>query len=111
MSQRVTDLLASMSLTEKIGQMTQLDISTICTDEVQEKFWDIEEILIDEKKLIPLIKDFQVGSFLNGKGIASVEWIKIIKKIQKLSVEHQLHNIPIIYGIDHVLGTNYVKEG
>ena len=111
MSQRVTDLLASMSLTEKIGQMTQLDISTICTDEVQENFWDRDDIILDEDKLITYLRDFQIGSFLNGKAISSDDWIQLVKRIQELSVKYQLHNIPIIYGIDHVHGTNYVQEG
>ncbi|MEM6765741.1 MAG: glycoside hydrolase family 3 N-terminal domain-containing protein [Bacteroidota bacterium] len=111
MSQRVASLIASMNLTEKIGQMTQLDISTICIDPIQQDFWDTAEIILDEEKLAYYLTHFQVGSFLNGKSIPVDQWIQVVKKIQELSLKHQLHQIPTLYGIDHVHGTNYLEGG
>src|SRR5688572_23946599 len=57
-SERVRALLAQMTLEEKIGQMTQLANTTINNTGQQ------KDITLDSAKLIPLIKQFHVGSFL-----------------------------------------------
>jgi len=55
-SPRVKSLLASMSLREKIGQMTQMDVSTILAN---------DGLSINATKLQEAVQVFGVGSYLN----------------------------------------------
>ncbi|CAN0900685.1 Beta-glucosidase BoGH3B [Linum grandiflorum] len=89
---RITDLLSRMTLQEKIGQMTQIEVPA-ATTEVMEKYF--------------------IGSLLTGGGNQPVQnnspkyWVDMINKFQKGSMKTRLA-IPMIYGIDAVHGHNNV---
>src|ERR671939_373696 len=102
-TRRVEDLLARMTLEEKVGQMTQLQIGTVTTGADQ-------SIEIDPAKLEKAVVKYGVGSILNVNGQAlSVErWRDIIGKIQEASRRTRLR-IPVLYGIDSIHGANYVQ--
>src|SRR5918912_1939757 len=102
-TRRVEDLLARMTLEEKVGQMTQLQIGTVTTGADQ-------SIEIDPAKLEKAVVKYGVGSILNVKGQAlSVErWREIIGQIQAASQRTRLR-IPVLYGIDSIPGANYVQ--
>ena len=102
--QRVEDLLHRLSLPEKIGQMTQLDITLINTTGVQK---DVE---LDPRKALKLIKEHHIGSFLNGEAVPAKSWHRFMKELIRISVEETRLGIPIIYGIDHIHGTTYLKD-
>lgn len=108
-SVRVEDLLGRMTLEEKIGQMTQIDIAAITTasgiDPTGEKRKTVD---LDPAKLIPLIRDFHVGNFVNGDAVGPEAWSAYIAEIQRLNTAHSRLNIPIIYGMDHIHGANNV---
>ena len=76
---KVENLLARMSLEEKIGQMTQVDNSNI-------------------EQLIPFMKEGKIGSMLN------VSDPKAANAIQKIAVEESNLGIPIIFGRDVIHG-------
>jgi beta-glucosidase len=89
---RVADLLAQMSLDEKIGQMTQADRRYLSNAES--------------------IKTYFLGSILSGGGSAPSNntptgWADMYDAFQTKALETRL-KIPIIYGIDAVHGHNNV---
>ncbi|HEY0458088.1 MAG TPA: glycoside hydrolase family 3 N-terminal domain-containing protein [Pyrinomonadaceae bacterium] len=101
-SAQVESLLKKMTLEEKVGQMTQLEIGQITSGENS-------TIQIDSAKLEKAIVKYQVGSILNVNNYAlSVDkWWEIIGAIQAASARTRL-KIPNIYGIDSIHGANYV---
>ena len=99
---RVEDLLSRMTTYEKIGQMTQLDITTINTTGKQA---DIE---LAEKKACAMIKNHHIGSFLNGEAAPPETWLEFNDRLSRLAIEESRLDIPIIYGIDHIHGATYL---
>lgn len=87
--QKVEMLLKSMTLEEKIGQMTQV-----------RHFWDIKEHDIT-KKLI--------GSVIHTQGVnpgeSAEEWQQKFIKLQKEALSTRL-GIPLLFGVDAVHGQN-----
>ncbi|MBI5029913.1 MAG: glycoside hydrolase family 3 C-terminal domain-containing protein [Chloroflexi bacterium] len=86
-AQRVDDLLARMTLEEKIGQMTQVENGSIKPSDVTAKF---------------------IGSVLSGGDGApqpnnQAAWTKMINDYQAAAVKTRL-GIPLIYGVDAVHG-------
>ena len=77
-SARVASLLSRMTLDEKIGQMTQINISVI-TSAKQAR----GRIALDSAKLKEAIVRRHVGSIINvlDGAIAAAEWQRVITKI------------------------------
>ncbi|MGB9179942.1 MAG: glycoside hydrolase family 3 N-terminal domain-containing protein, partial [Pyrinomonadaceae bacterium] len=101
---RVMALLARMTLEEKVGQMTQLQIGMVSTGRDQ-------EIQIDPAKLEKAIGKYGVGSILNvaDQALTVDRWHEMIRQIQEASQKTRL-KIPVIYGIDSIHGANYVQN-
>ncbi len=102
-SERVDDLLKRMSLYEKIGQMTQLDITLI------NKTGNQKDVVIDPKKARNLIQNHHIGSFLNGEAVEPETWNKFMIELTRIAVEETELGIPVIFGIDHIHGASYLK--
>lgn len=100
---QVESLLKRMTLEEKVGQMTQLEIGQI-TSGVD------SNINIDPTKLEKAIAQYMVGSILNvnGQALSVDKWHEIIGAIQNSAQKTRL-KIPVIYGIDSIHGANYVR--
>jgi beta-glucosidase len=100
-AQRVESLLRRMTLEDKVGQMTQLEIVTTGQDQT---------IQIDPAKLEKAIGKYGVGSILNvnGQALTVDKWHVIIRQIQEAAARTRLR-IPVIYGIDSIHGANYVQ--
>ena len=99
---RVEDLLDRMTAYEKIGQMTQLNITLINPS------WDQNDVVLAEDEARGLIRDHHIGSFLNGGAVPPEQWFEYMDGLTRLAVEESRLEIPIIYGIDHVHGANYL---
>jgi beta-glucosidase len=91
--ERARDLLARMSLEEKIGQMTQ----------------------VEKGSILPLdVTRYYIGSILSGGGGYPIGdnspegWSKMVDGYQSAALETPLH-IPLIYGVDAVHGHNNLK--
>jgi beta-glucosidase len=99
---RVRALLASMTLREKVGQMTQLTIAAVASG----KDGDLR---LDPSKLRHALVDYGVGSLLNVSDTAMpVEWWHAtLRQIQATAAETRL-KVPVVYGIDTIHGANYV---
>ena len=76
---KVEVLLSQMTLQEKIGQMTQLNVET--TDAIKQ-----------------MVRDGKIGSFLNFRGSEATN------AMQKIAVEESRLRIPIIFGNDVIHG-------
>jgi beta-glucosidase len=96
-------LLAKMTLEEKVGQMTQLEISMVSAGRDQ-------QIKIDPAKLEKAIVKYGVGSILNvaDQALSLDHWHETIRQIQEAAGRTRL-KIPVLYGIDTIHGANYVQ--
>jgi beta-glucosidase len=101
-SAQIETLLRKMTLEEKVGQMTQLEIGQVTSGADQ-------NIAIDPTKLEKAIVQYKVGSILNvnGQALPVDKWREIIGAIQSAAQRTRL-KIPAIYGIDSIHGANYV---
>ena len=89
---RVNDLLGRMTLSEKIRQMTQVELKFLVTDQ------DIET--------------YNIGSLLSGGGSSPTQnepqaWADMVDAYQAIAMSTPL-GIPLIYGIDSVHGHSNV---
>jgi beta-glucosidase len=102
LSRKVDKLLREMTLKEKIGQMTQLEIGMI-TDGVD------PDIRINPEKLHKAIDEYGVGAILNVKleALPAQKWREVIRAMQDEAQKTRL-KIPVLYGLDSIHGANYV---
>lgn len=102
---RVRDLVASMSVEEKVGQMTEVAVDAVSkgTDGRQEPHE------LDPAKLETAILKYHVGSILNvGPQAYTLEhWHQVITQIQDLATKKTRMKIPVLYGIDAIHGVTY----
>ena len=103
-AQRIRDLMGRMTLQEKVGQMTQLEIGMVTDGR------DLD-IRINPDKLRKAVADYGVGSILNVKdqALPITKWRDIIAAIQDAASRTRLR-IPVLYGIDTIHGANYVQD-
>lgn len=102
----VEQLLARLSLDEKIGQMVQLDLMTVTVK-------NSSPIKLDEKKLREAVVKYGVGSFINnglGRALSLAEWTYVNKTIQDLIRAETPNKIPLLYGIDSIHGATFVLD-
>lgn len=108
-AEKVDSLMQNMTLTDKVGEMTQLSIDMISEGQP----YNLEEPhRLSDEKLKEVLLDNRVGSILNVGGHAySLEhWRDIIKRIQDIAMNEKSTGIPVIYGIDAIHGANYTLE-
>ena len=98
----VEDLIAQMTIDEKIGQMTQLCLSTITLN-------GNKELILNDSLLREAILTYHIGSFISGTGNLA-DWNDFVRKIQHIAMDETRLHIPVIIGIDHVHGANYINE-
>ncbi len=104
--QKVNALLATMSLEDKVGEMTQLSLDMIA---VGQPYALEEPHRLDEEKMRKVLVDLRVGSILNNGGHAQTRafWQHTIKEIQDMAMNEKASGIPVLYGIDAIHGANY----
>ena len=102
--------VATLSVNELVGQMTQIDLALICEGDICALK---NPQTLDKEKLKTAFQKYAVGSVLNvgcGSGTISRElWIEIQRGIQQANIDYNNHKIPVIYGIDAIHGANYTK--
>ena len=109
---KIDALLTQMTLEEKIGQMTQLNNSVIVTNADWGAGSDLKiEIKIDTAKLGKILREYHVGSFLNGIAVPAKTWFTFYKELQEHNLKISRLKIPVIYGVDHMHGPNYLEGG
>ncbi|WNJ21608.1 glycoside hydrolase family 3 N-terminal domain-containing protein [Pontibacter sp. G13] len=108
---RVQSLLEQMTLPEKVGQMTQITHSAVLEEVIlNEDGSPGDDFSLDPNKVETLVRDYHIGSFLNGIAVSAEEWYAYSQTVQETNLRTHRLQIPIIYGIDHMHGTNYVDN-
>ena len=105
---KINDLLSQMTLQEKVGQMTQINLTVIAKG--PNKWTSSFPLMIDNKRARKAIVDYKIGSVLNTINNTAQKpktWFNTITDIQKYAIDSSRLSIPIIYGIDAIHGTTY----
>lgn len=104
----IEEMVSKMSIEQKVGQMTQINLDVISKGEV---FNLVEPHQLDAKKLDSAINHYYVGSILNvgGHTYSREHWKEIITMIQTKAAKEGT-KIPILYGIDAIHGVNYTMD-
>ncbi|MEY4330864.1 MAG: hypothetical protein RL609_1612 [Bacteroidota bacterium] len=113
---KIQNILSQMSIEQKAGQMTQINLDVICVGEIYKLQ---EPHRIDPEKLKMAIEQYHVGSILNcgGHAYPIAQWHEIITGIHQASLEYQQKHsyeskfVPVLYGIDAIHGANYIMGG
>ena len=106
--QRVDSLLSKMTLKEKVGQMTQINLTVIAKG--PNKWGSTFPLEIDHERAMKALVDYKVGSVLNtinNTAQTPETWYNAISVIQQYAMDSNTLKIPIIYGIDAIHGTTY----
>lgn len=104
----VEELLAQMTLEEKVGQMTQITLDVIMVGE--SLYHSDEPIRIDSVDAREAIVKYGIGSILNtsnNRARSLEQWHDIISQIQGIAINETRLGIPIVYGVDAIHGTTY----
>tara|TARA_B100001287_G_scaffold55912_1_gene44373 strand:- start:2950 stop:5292 length:2343 start_codon:yes stop_codon:yes gene_type:complete len=107
---RVDSILSIMTLEEKIGQMTQINLTVIAKG--PNKWASSFPMEIDPVKARKAIVDYKVGSVLNtinNTAQTPKAWFNTITEIQKFAMDSSRLSIPIIYGVDAIHGATYTN--
>ena len=102
---KVEETLGRMTLEEKIGQMTEMNVDLV--GKLGAQPFEVDEALLDT-----VIGKYKVGSILNAPYTAAPtkeQWKVIIDAIQKKSMK--TIGIPCIYGLDMNHGVTYTQDG
>ncbi|HRI45738.1 MAG TPA: glycoside hydrolase family 3 N-terminal domain-containing protein [Ignavibacteriaceae bacterium] len=102
---KVKELVAKMTIEEKVGQMTQVTIQTVSKTQGTKS----QSHVLDEAKLEEAILKYHVGSLLNVYDVAHTPeyWHEVITKIQDIATKKSRLKIPVMYGIDAIHGATY----
>lgn len=102
----INALLAKMTIEEKVGQMTQLNLDVVGEGGIYSL---VEPHHIDPAKLNKALVEYHVGSILNcgGHAYGLEQWHTIINEIQTVATTKTRLKIPVVYGIDAIHGANY----
>lgn len=100
--ERIDSLLSQMTIEEKIGQMTQINITLINNSNNQ------KDVSLSEEKLKTILNKWHVGSFLNGEASPASKWFNYMDRLTHIAMEESRLGIPVIYGIDHIHGASYM---
>ncbi len=101
----IDSIVNTMSIEEKVGQMTNLTITSLMIDSN-----GLDSL--DMAKVEDVIVKHHVGSIQNVKSHAYPisKWHYLINTIQEYTLEKTKHKIPSLYCIDAVHGTNYTID-
>ena len=105
---KVDSILSLMTLKEKIGQMTQINLTVIAKG--PNKWASNDTMEIDFLKAKKAIVEYHVGSVLNTvNNLAQTpeSWYSNISDIQRIAMDSTNIKIPVIYGIDAIHGATY----
>lgn len=105
---RITALMAVMTLRDKVGQMTQLAINVLGRGA---RLYDSDvPFCFDQEMLTRIFDEYRVGSVLtapNNTALTPEEWYGILETIQRRSM--QSIGVPCLYGVDSIHGATYVR--
>jgi beta-glucosidase len=106
---KVAELLAKMTLEEKVGQMTQITLDVLM--EGKDSHSSYEPLNFDTAILKLAFGKYKIGSVLNtanNRARDTKQWNSILKELHEFGLANTRLQIPIIYGLDMIHGASYV---
>ncbi len=103
---KIDSVLKTMTLEEKIGQMTQLTLDVV--GKGPSVFASDMPFRLDEALVDTVIRKYKVGSVLNTASntpLTNETWEEVITALQQTAISET--GIPIIYGVDEIHGATY----
>ena len=103
-SEKVEQILSSMTLADKVGEMTQVTLNMLCVGDTTK----VEEPhRLDAVKLEEAFDQRRIGSVLNcaGHSYPTEQWRELVGGIHDASVRAK--GYPTLYGIDAIHGATY----
>ena len=102
--------LARMPLEDRVGQMTQLDISLVLAEgcPVRLNASRLQHTLQTQRLGSLLNTPFSGGARCGASGWTASQWRVVVDQIQTEAAAQGLP--PLVYGIDSVHGANYVRD-
>jgi beta-glucosidase len=99
---KVTSVLSKMTLEEKVGQMAQVSIESLGS--VKDNAFNLDPVKFNDA-----VVNYKIGSALNTPGVLlnHKQWNEVITRFQEATKQTRM-KIPIIYGLDHIHGVNYI---
>ena len=106
---KVRDLVARMTIEEKVGQMTEVTVDVVSRGANGRQ----EPHQLETEKLKTAILTYHVGSILNvgPQGYTLDHWHEVITAIQDVATKETRLKIPVLYGIDAIHGVTYTHGG
>lgn len=103
---KVAELLSKMTVEEKVGQMTQVNLNTVLVNG-----YGNTDGSVDPTALATAVNKYKVGSILNAIGHAYTveQWHKILTQIQD-AAKKTPNSIPVLYGIDAIHGVTFTQN-
>ncbi len=103
----IETLIAQMTIEEKVGQMTQINLDVVCEGGIYKL---VEPHHIEPSKLNEAITKWHVGSVLNcgGHAYPLKQWHELVGEIQRVATTQGRLKIPVLYGVDAIHGANYM---
>ncbi len=100
----ILEIIDRLSLEEKVGQMTNLTMSTVASED------EDRNLVLDPNKMEEVFLKYHIGSIQNViSGAYEVDkWRSLIQGLQDYTLEKTSHKIPFLYCIDAVHGANYI---
>ncbi len=109
----IDDLLAGMTLREKLGQCVLIEPCFCLAERTSERFGEDYSHVLDPRYVAMLLDDYKIGGFLFGgasrigDGSAGA-WAGYIAQVRDYASKTR-HRIPMLFGIDAVHGVNFMK--
>lgn len=102
---KVKELLSKMSVEEKVGQMTQVNLNVVLVGGYGNQDGKIDQALLEKAVL-----EYKVGSILNAINHAYdiPTWHSVVKQIQDVALKTP-NKIPVVYGIDAIHGVTFTS--
>ena len=103
---RVEALLESMTLEQKVGEMTQITLQAVSSSVAT----DTTDHVLDLDALEAAVVDRHVGSILNVWDVAFTPeyWAEVVTAVQGAAARRGT-GVPVLYGIDAVHGHHYMQ--
>ena len=103
--QELQEIMSTMSLADKIGQMSQIELGLLLKDDPENP----GQKIVDQEKLIHYFGELGIGSLLNnvpGQRWTASQFRQVMVDIQQIAKNY--NRPPVIWGLDSVHGANYI---
>jgi beta-glucosidase len=105
----VDTLLAAMTLEEKIGQMTMVNIAEPSSGIHDDGVWDpTRPPAVSPERIETVLGRYQVGALMTDAPLAPAAWAEFVGGLQREAMARSSQGIPMIYAVCHMHGAGYM---